>query len=63
MILSDEQQFVMSAFCEVQFSDLELHEKCGAGTSGCVYRAIWKSQKRTVAVKKVLAFNTEVFLP
>ncbi|XP_033762114.1 mitogen-activated protein kinase kinase kinase 20-like [Pecten maximus] len=46
-------------FCEVDFDDLQFFEKCGGGTFGSVYRALWKSQDMVVAVKKLLALDKE----
>ncbi|OWF42352.1 mitogen-activated protein kinase kinase kinase 20-like [Mizuhopecten yessoensis] len=46
-------------FCEVDFDDLQFFEKCGGGTFGSVYRALWKSQDMIVAVKKLLALDKE----
>lgn len=47
-------------FCEVEFDDLEFYERCGGGTFGSVYRALWKSMNMIVAVKKILLLEKEV---
>lgn len=52
----------MSCLYEVKFDDLELLERCGRGSYGNVYKAVWLSRKRQqVAVKKLLSLDTEVF--
>jgi len=51
----------MACFYEIKFDDLEFIERCGSGSYGSVYRAIWISRNRQeVAVKKLLALDTEV---
>jgi len=51
----------MSCFYEIKYDDLEFVERCGGGSYGSVYRAIWISQNRQeVAVKKLLSLDTEV---
>ena len=47
-------------FIEVSFSDLEFYEHLGGGSSGTVYRTLWKSQEKIVAVKKLLILEKEV---
>lgn len=49
-----------TVFCEVEFEDLMFLEKCGGGTFGSVYRAIWKTHEMEVAVKKLLVLDKEV---
>ncbi len=51
---------VMALLQEVEPEDLEFHERCGGGTFGCVYRALWISQDKEVAVKKLLVLDKEV---
>ena len=50
----------MAVLFEVAIEDLDFHERCGGGSFGSVYRATWLSQKRVVAVKKLLALDKEV---
>ncbi len=47
-------------FVELEFSDLEFYESLGSGSSGSVYRALWRSEERVVAVKKLLILEKEV---
>ena len=47
-------------FVEIEFSELEFHERLGSGSAGTVYRARWKSQEKIVAVKKLLQMEIEV---
>ncbi|XP_013398993.1 mitogen-activated protein kinase kinase kinase 20 [Lingula anatina] len=49
----------MAALYEIDIKDLEFYERCGGGTFGCVYRALWKSQDREVAVKRLLVLDKE----
>jgi len=54
-------QATMSCLYEIKFDDLEFLERCGAGSYGSVYRAVWISRNRQeVAVKKLLSLDTEV---
>jgi len=51
----------MSCLYEIKFDDLEFLERCGGGSYGSVYRAVWISQnRREVAVKKLLSLDMEV---
>jgi len=51
----------MSCLHEIKFDDLQFLERCGGGSYGSVYRAIWISRNRQeVAVKKLLSLDTEV---
>ena len=61
-LLVDLYSILMSQFCNIEYSDLSFLDKCDGGSFGSVYKALWVSQNRTVAVKKVLAFNTEVII-
>ena len=38
---------------EVDFSDLEFQEILGRGSAGSVYRVLWKSKEKVVALKKL----------
>ena len=50
------------AFVKIDFSDLEFHERAGSGATGSVYRAVWKSRQKIVAVKKLLnSLESEVW--
>ena len=54
-------QMTMSCLFEIKFDDLEFLERCGGGSYGSVYRAVWISHNRQeVAVKKLLSLDTEV---
>ncbi|XP_048238941.1 uncharacterized protein LOC124124523 [Haliotis rufescens] len=48
-----------ATFCEIDIEDLVFYERCGGGTFGSVYRALWKSQDMVVAVKKLLMLEKE----
>ena len=52
-----------TAFCEIEFEDLLFFEKCGGGTFGSVYRALWVPHELEVAVKKLLVLDKEVIQP
>ena len=45
---------------EVELEDLLFYERCGGGTFGSVYRALWRSQNMIVAVKRLLVLEKEV---
>lgn len=47
-------------FVEIEFSDLQFFERLGGGSAGTVYRALWGSQEKIVAVKKLLQMEKEV---
>ncbi|RUS89057.1 hypothetical protein EGW08_003168, partial [Elysia chlorotica] len=44
---------------ELSFNDLIFYERCGGGTFGSVYRALWQSQNMIVAVKRLLVLEKE----
>ena len=52
----------MALLREVEPDDLEFYERCGGGTFGSVYRTLWISQNKEVAVKKLLVLDKEVRL-
>ena len=47
-------------YVEIEFSDLEFHETLGRGSAGSVYRAVWRSKDKVVAVKKLNLLEDEV---
>ncbi len=47
-------------FVELEFNDLKFYEALGSGSSGSVYRALWRSEEKEVAVKKLLILEKEV---
>ena len=47
-------------FCEIEIEDLVFYERCGGGTFGSVYRALWRPMEMEVAVKKLLMLEKEV---
>lgn len=49
-----------ASFVQIRFDDILFHEHCGGGSFGSVYRAIWISQDKEVAVKKLLKIENEV---
>ena len=46
---------------EIDFADLEFHERLGSGSAGTVYSGCWKSKKKIVAIKKLLTIEKEVW--
>lgn len=50
----------MGTLVEIRFDDLCFYERCGGGTFGSVYRALWQSQNMIVAVKRLLVLEKEV---
>lgn len=50
------------AFVKIDFGDLQFYERLGSGATGSVYRALWKSRQKIVAVKKLLnSLESEVW--
>ena len=47
-------------FVEIDFADLEFHERLGSGAAGTVYSGRWKSKEKIVAIKKLLIIEREV---
>lgn len=47
-------------YLEIDYDDLEIYERCGRGSYGSVYRGLWKSRNKIVAVKKLLNLENEV---
>lgn len=56
---SSDETDITSPFVEVDFNDIEFYERCGGGAFGCVYRALWKSLNKIIAVKKLLVLEKE----
>lgn len=50
-----------SSFVQIKHEDLLFYENCGGGSFGSVYRALWISQDKEVAVKKLLKIDKEVW--
>ncbi|XP_075465162.1 mitogen-activated protein kinase kinase kinase 20 isoform X1 [Ascaphus truei] len=48
-----------ASFVQIKFNDLQFFENCGGGSFGSVYRALWISQDKEVAVKKLLKIEKE----
>ncbi|XP_053739699.1 protein kinase Npk [Synchiropus splendidus] len=48
-----------SSFVQIKHEDLLYYENCGGGSFGSVYRALWISQDKEVAVKKLLRIDKE----
>ncbi|KAK7109215.1 hypothetical protein V1264_013298 [Littorina saxatilis] len=44
---------------EIELEDLLFYERCGGGTFGSVYRALWRSQNMVVAIKRLLVLEKE----
>lgn len=49
-----------SSFVQIKHEDLLFYENCGGGSFGSVYRALWISRDKEVAVKKLLKIDKEV---
>ena len=47
-------------FLEIELSELEFFERLGSGAAGTVYRTLWKTREKVVAVKKLLQLESEV---
>lgn len=47
---------------ELQYDDFEFYEKLGDGSFGSVYRGLWKSNNKEVAIKKLLTLGDEVHI-
>lgn len=52
-----------SSFVQIRHEDLRYYENCGGGSFGSVYRALWISRDKEVAVKKLLKIDKEVRTP
>lgn len=51
---------VEMSFVEIDFSDLEFYETLGRGSAGSVYRGLWRSKDKIVALKKLNLLEDEV---
>jgi hypothetical protein len=54
-----EDEFVLNGskladYIEINQEDLTFYERCGKGSYGSVYRGLWKSRNKIVAIKKLL---------
>ena len=49
-------------FVEIDFSDLTFYERIAGGAAGTVYRGLWKSTEKIVAIKKLLVLEKEVYV-
>ena len=49
----------LADYLEIPYEDLEIYERCGRGAYGSVYRGLWKSRNKEVAVKKLLQLENE----
>ena len=59
-IASNQTVKKMSDYLEIDNDDLEIFERCGRGAYGSVYRGLWKSRNKIVAIKKLLQLEDEV---
>uniref|UniRef100_A0A8C5GU45 Uncharacterized protein n=1 Tax=Gouania willdenowi TaxID=441366 RepID=A0A8C5GU45_GOUWI len=48
-----------ASFVQIKFEDILFYENCGGGSFGSVYRALWITQDKEVAVKKLLKIENE----
>lgn len=54
-----EDEFILNGskladYIEINEEDLTFYERCGKGSYGSVYRGLWKSRNKIVAIKKLL---------
>lgn len=49
----------LNDYLEIDNDDLEIFERCGRGAYGSVYRGLWKSRNKIVAIKKLLMIEDE----
>ncbi len=52
--------FVKMSHLEIEFQDLEFYETLGRGAAGSVYRGLWRSKEKIVALKKLNLLEKEV---
>ena len=50
------------SFLEIDFQDLEFYETLGRGAAGSVYKGLWRSKEKIVALKKLNLLENEVEL-
>ena len=59
---SKEEEFILNGskladYIEINEDDLTFFERCGRGSYGSVYRGLWKSRNKIVAIKKLLQLD------
>ena len=47
----------LADYIEINEDDLTFYERCGRGAYGTVYRGLWKSRNKIVAIKKLLQLD------
>lgn len=53
-------QLTDMAYVEISFADLKFYERLGGGATGTVYRGLWVSKDKIVALKKLNILEKEV---
>lgn len=59
MQMTNNRQKKTADYLEIAYEDLEIFERCGKGSFGSVYRSLWKSRNKIVAVKRLLQLEDE----
>ena len=57
--MTNNRQKKTADYLEIAYEDLEIFERCGKGSFGSVYRSLWKSRNKIVAVKRLLQLEDE----